>query len=345
MRSACGRVLTGAGMAAFMLLAVAGCVAAKDESCGTANIEKGSVSGCEVPGFSGHPYDIYLPADYDGRRAVPVVLALHGGGGNSAGAARTTCPQGATDNPRCLHTVAARKGFAVVYPSGTSSRLIGRIRTWNAGGGDKGWQCVSGRACELGVDEIAYFRALLTDLGRWLNIDESRIYATGLSNGGAMSHRLACQMADRIAAIAPVGGANQYAMAADCSPPNPVPVMQIHGTSDPCWPFEGGTAACAQRDGLKKISVSSSMEIWRRINGCGTAVDETLMAAEPGTESKQIVWRDCNAKTVLIRMNGGGHVWPGGWPYFGERLIGPMVHGFEANELILDFFQRHPAQL
>jgi len=314
---------------------------AKAEDCTPQNAKPGAVVSCEVPGFTGRAYDVYLPADYAAARPAPVILAIHGGGGNSRAAARTACPDGDLDSQDCLHAMANREGVAVVYPNGTRSRLLPNVRTWNAGGGAKGWQCVSGRACQEGVDDIAYFRALLDDLERWVAVDARRVYATGLSNGGAMSHRLACQMGDRIASIAAVGGANQYATTASCAPPRPVPVMQIHGTADPCWRYEGGEAACAQRDDLTKISVDASMRVWARVNGCGPAGGAEVLAREKDITTVQIRWAACRADTILIRVDGGGHVWPGGWAYFGERVIGPMVRGWSANRVILDFFSRH----
>jgi polyhydroxybutyrate depolymerase len=322
--------------------ALSGCATAKPNDCAPEAAKPGAVLTCDVPGFKGRPYDLYLPFDYAPSKPVAVILAIHGGGGNAQGAARTGCPGGDVASKDCLHAMAGREGVAVVYPNGTSSRLLARLRTWNAGGGEKGWQCVSGRACQDGVDDIAYFRALLEDLARRVAVDPRRIYATGLSNGGAMSHRLACQLGDRIAAIAAFGGANQYATTKPCTPPRPVPVMQIHGTADPCWPYDGGKQACAQRDDLAKISVDESMRIWAVINGCGATGAPALLAQPKGIRIERIGWAGCRAESVLVRMVGGGHVWPDGWGYLNERIIGPAVGGWSGNRAILDFFRRHP---
>src|SRR5207245_11747467 len=83
----------------------------------------------------------------------------------------------------------------------------------------------------------SYFRALLDDLSQTVNVDASKVYATGMSNGSAMVHRLACELADRIAAIAPVAGGNQLSAVSSCNPPRPVPVIEFHGTADPAWPY------------------------------------------------------------------------------------------------------------
>jgi len=331
--------------ALLLTLAAAGvsaCASAKSPACAPAHAQPGATVTCEVPGFPRRPYDIHLPASYSPSNPVPVILAIHGGGGNARAAARTGCPGGEIESPDCLHAAANREGVAVVYPNGTGARLAPNVRTWNAGGGTRGWQCVSGRACKDGVDDVAYFKALLEHLARWVAVDPKRVYATGLSNGAAMSHRLACQMGERIAAIAAVGGANQFATTAACTPPRPVPVLQIHGTADPCWAYAGGAAACAQRDDLPKISVDESMRTWATINGCTSAGGAERLASEPGIETARISWSGCRAETALIRMDGGGHVWPGGWGYLGERIIGPRVDGWSANRVILEFFRAHP---
>ena len=322
--------------------ALGACASAQPQACAPADAKPGAALSCELPGFEHRSYDVRLPSEYAPARPVPVVLAIHGGGGNSRAAARTSCPGGDIASRDCLGAMAGREGVAVVYPNGTASRLLAKVRTWNAGGGAEGWQCVSGRACKDRVDDIAYFRALLDDLSRWIAVDPRRVYATGLSNGGAMSHRLACQMADRIAAIAALGGANQYATTSSCAPARPLPVLQIHGTADPCWPYQGGKAACAQRDGMSKISVEASMRVWAAINGCKSEDAAQAMASEPRVRTERIRWAGCRADTELIRTVGGGHVWPGGWAYFGEGVIGPMVRGWSANRVILDFFRRHP---
>jgi polyhydroxybutyrate depolymerase len=341
MRVGTNRRTAATGLLLWLSVALCACASAKPRACAPADAKPGAALTCALPGYERRPYDIHLPADYAPARPVPLVLAIHGGGGNARAAARTACPGGDIESRNCLHAMAGREGVAVVYPNGTGARLLPNVRTWNAGGGANGWQCVSGRACKDGVDDIAYFRALLGDLARWIALDPRRVYATGLSNGGAMSHRLACQMAERIAAIAALAGENQYASTASCAPRRPVPVLQIHGTKDPCWGYDGGKAACAQRDDMAKISVEASMRTWAAINGCKSVQAAQPMASEPGVETERIRWAGCRAQTELIRVVGGGHVWPGGWAYFREGIIGPMVRGWSANRVILDFFRRN----
>ena len=126
----------------------------------------------------------------------------------AAAATRTTCAaspaRAATSRaPRCLDRVALAAGMAVVFPNGTDARggrLLSRggMRTWNAGGGRDGTVCVSGDACKRGVDDVAYVRALLADVGARIDVDPKRVFATGFSNGAALAHRLACEAADAV---------------------------------------------------------------------------------------------------------------------------------------------------
>jgi polyhydroxybutyrate depolymerase len=296
---------------------------------------------CAVPGFAGRDYTLHLPPSWRAGTPLPVVLALHGGGGKKEGMGRITCAGGDTSDPSCLDAVADREGFAVVYPDGTAG-LLGR--TWNAGGGTDGWRCVSGAACKDGVDDLAYFDALLDDLEAAVAVDTARIYATGLSNGAAMTHRLACERADRFAAIAPVSGANQFAAAGSCTPSRPVPVLHVHGTDDPCWSYAGGAGACLQKDGGVYVSVDASMAGWADRDGCdgGTTEEALPDLADDGTNVTRVSWGGCAADVQLLRVDGGGHAWPGGYQYAKVDTVGVVSEDVVASDLIWAFFAAHP---
>src|SRR5208282_2572641 len=162
-------------------------------------------------GQQGRTYLLHLPPVYDGKRLLPLVIVLHGGGGNAPGAVRMT---GFSEK-------ADKGGFVVVYPNG-SGRLKTRLLTWNSG------NCC-GYALDNNVDDVGFIRALIDELVKTRSIDPKRVYATGMSNGGMMTYRLGCELSDKIAAIAPVAGALSVE---NCQPTNPVSVIIFHGTAD-----------------------------------------------------------------------------------------------------------------
>ena len=318
-----------------------GCGLDYAEDCPSVSIAPGSHHVCAMPGWVDRAFDLDVPASWNGSSPLPVIVMFHGGGGNRGGANRTTCPEGDEHGPGCLVAMAAARGYVVVAPDGTGSSPLRGIRTWNGGGGHA-LQCTSGGACRAGVDDVRYVRELLDRLGTALPIDAHRIYATGISNGGAMSHRVACELPDRIAAIVPVAGENEWADdggACDVQ----VPVRDIHGTLDPCWAFDGGPAACAQDDGQPKTSVATTQEGWRVRNGCASTFTETALPdLDPadGTTATLRTFDGCAAAVELLRIDGGGHTWPGGWPYLSEDRVGRVSHDVD-NAAVLDFFDAH----
>jgi polyhydroxybutyrate depolymerase len=306
----------------------------------------GTETELSIPGFDDRTYTLRLPPAYDGATAIPVVLALHGGGGNKKNMVKLTCEGGDTGADHCLSAVADREGFALVVPDGTPGELLEDLRTWNAGGGKDGWQCVSGKGCADGVDDLAYFDALHDELQRAFHVDDARVYATGLSNGAAMAHRLACERSTRFAAIAPVAGGNQVAEVQGCTIARPVAVLEIHGTADPCWTFDESSDACAQQDGLKKVGVEHTVDGWAERNGC---VDEVVVedlddVEDDGTTTTREVHGGCvdGADVVLLRSEGGGHTWPGGHQYLDDKRVGRVVKDFSASEEMWRFFAAHP---
>lgn len=305
--------------------------------------EEGATATCQLDSWAERPYDLVLPDDYDPEVPVPLVVAVHGGGGNSQAAIRTTCPDGNVDNEECLHNLANREGFAVAYPNGTPARLAGGIRTWNAGGDGDAWRCTSGRACEEGVDDIAYMSDLLDDIEARVNVNTDRVYFTGLSNGAAMSYAAACEISDRITAIVPVGGAMQWTTTNDCRPARPVPVMHIHGTDDPAWQYEGGPSEAVDNQGdAEHVSVERTLAEWEQINGCGSEVrHEELEDTAPLdlSTTTRIEWQGCDADLVHIKIEGGGHTWPNGYQYLSRSRIGPVSRDW-GNELIWEFMRQ-----
>lgn len=262
-----------------------------------------------------------LPAD----RAVPLVLVFHGGGGTAEGAARLTG----------FNDLADRDRFIVVYPQG-----IGR--SWN-----DGRETQVSQARRDNVDDIAFFDALLETLSREWRIDATRVFATGISNGGIFSHFLAARRSERIAAIAPVAAGMADPFHLQFHPAAPVSVLVIQGTKDPLVPYAGGVVARGGlRDRGRVIATDAAVRLWVRHNAC---------AAEPGTRplpdrdpndgcvTRAFTWTSCSDATEveLYRVEGGGHTWPSGAQYLPERVIGRVTRDF-GTSAIWEFFKAHP---
>ncbi|MGC4121109.1 MAG: hypothetical protein QM765_42335 [Myxococcales bacterium] len=167
-------------------------------------------------------------------------------------------------------------------------------------------------------------------------MDERRVFATGMSNGAILSHRLACELSSRIAAIAPVAGTIGVAT---CTPGRAVPVMEIHGTDDGHVPWTGGTG-CGPA-GVAFNSVPDTIEGWRTRNGC-SATTTTYLQQGDGTCT---AYEGCTGATVLCSIEGGGHSWPGGVPKTGVvdcPADGIQSTTFFASEAAWQFFRSNP---
>ena len=252
------------------------------------------------------------------RKPVPVVLALHGAAMNGS---MMVWFSG-------LNKTSDKSGFIVVYPSGTGT---GPFLTWNAGG-------FKGKMAEGKADDVTFIGKLLDDLGAVVQVDEKRVYACGMSNGGMMCYRLAAEMSDRIAAIAPVAGTIAIE---ECKPKRPVPVIHFHGSKDHIVPLEmtkGKTPSF-----MKLKGVEDSIQTWVKLNGCDEQ-PKTDTISKDGDEMK--VTRKCygggkdGSEVVLVTVEGGGHTWPGQVPPV--PFIGKSTKDISANDLMWEFFQKHP---
>ncbi len=327
-------------MLATAAAVLAGCVQTLDR-CERAS--PGASLECPIPDVFDRAFSVRVPAGWNGSSALPVVIAFHGGGGNRASAETVTCPNGEAGDPGCLTAIANAAGYALVMPDGTGLRPTRNVRSWNAGGGRDGWQCVSRGACQMNIDDVDFFDRLVAELERVIPIDRRRIFLTGLSNGGAISHRLACARPDVVAGIATVGGTNQFVAAGGACTAR-VPVLAIHGTEDPCWPYDTASSTCAFLESGRKVGVETSTEGWRDRNGCSTAFTDTPLpdSASDGTRATRRVWTGCSAAVERIRVEGGGHTWPGGNAYLDEATIGRVSRDFRASDEIVRFFDAHP---
>lgn len=304
---------------------------------------------CTVQGFADRDFLLRLPPAYDGVRSLPLIVAMHGAGGSKEGFNVLTCAGGDLSSPSCLSQVTDKEGFVLVYPDGTRiGAATAASRTWNAGGGGvRGLRCE--HACQDGVDDVAYFRALLSEIAAIVPYDAKRVYLTGFSNGASMSHRLACEVADRITGIAAVGGANQFAGASACSPSRATPVLQIHGELDPCWPYAGGSGQCVAEQMTSGPYVSVDETIvgsggysgWVGRLGCNPAPMTTQLGRHP--LDRYDGCRD-GAAVSRLRVLGAGHTWPGGDQYLSMDRIGGVASDLAGSQQVVDFFKSIPAR-
>ncbi len=257
---------------------------------------------------------------HDPKRPAPVVLALHGSTMNGPMMAWFTG----------LNQKADEAGFIVVYPNGTGTDSS---FTWNGG------NCC-GPAMWNGVDDVAFIRALLDDLAKVIAVDAKRVYATGMSNGAVMTYRLASELSDRIAAVAPVAAPMGTET---CAPKRPVPVLHFHGTDDEFAPFEGGIGAKSTfRTNFQ--SVEHTIRAWVRANGCAEepVTDELPDRAKDGTRVLRKTYGGGRegAEVVLVMIEGGGHTWPG--RVSPAKVLGKATMNVSANDLMWEFFRKHP---
>jgi polyhydroxybutyrate depolymerase len=265
-------------------------------------------------------YLVHVPPKHDPKKPTPVVLAFHGGGSNAEQMVRF-CG---------LNEKADKEGFIVVYPSGTGR--FEKMLTWNGG------NCC-GYAQWNKVDDVAFARALLDDLAKVVNVDPKRVYATGMSNGAIMCYRLASELSDQIAAIAPVSGPMGTEK---CSPKRPVSVIHFHGMDDQYAPFKGGRGNRSLTQ-TEFYSVEHSIQAWVKADGCPEkpVVTDLPNKTDDGTRVQRKTYGPgkAGAEVVLVEIKGGGHTWPGRDPVV--RFLGKSTKNVSANDLMWEFFKRH----
>jgi polyhydroxybutyrate depolymerase len=270
---------------------------------------------------------LHVPPAAAAGRPLPLVLNFHGGGGEPRAHEAWTG----------MDAVADREGFIVVYPAGFArwgepGRLL---LTWNAGG-------CCGPASDQDSDDVGFVRKVLAETRARVPVDTSRVYATGLSNGAMMTYRLAREMSDRIAAIAPVSGAS------DVPPPpgaRPVPVLHIHSVDDPRALYAGGEGPPFPFTNrrVRHPAVEAVVRMWATHDGCVLApTAEPTRRSAAGHTATRITYGACGSgkPVVLWRLTGAGHVWPGSPQKYPPRLLGAASDVIDGNAEIWAFFRR-----
>lgn len=273
-----------------------------------ADLETTSDSGgpCPAPGLTPGTHNLsiqhggldrtfllYVPQGYTNQVHLPLVLDFHGLGSNASQQAQNSK----------LNSKADQEGFLVVHPQGYQN-------SWNAG-------VCCGQASSTQVDDVGFTRAMVADLEQRICLDRRRIFSTGMSNGGLMSYRLACEAADLVAAIGPVAG---MLVLSSCTPSRPVPIIHFHGTEDSL---------------VNYASASSTVAGWVTRDGCTDAQPtETYSQGAARCETYQ----QCTAgvEVVFCTVTGGGHCWPGNSICF----FGASTTDISATDAMWDFFDR-----
>jgi polyhydroxybutyrate depolymerase len=265
-------------------------------------------------------YRVHVPASYDPARPAPLLVALHGGGGDMN--------LQSNDALYGLITKSESEGFVPVFPNGFSKFPNGKLATWNAG------NCC-GAARDRQVDDVGFIREVVQNLTHQMNIDRTRIYATGMSNGAMMAYRLACEASDIFTAIAPVAGSDTTRQ---CTPARPVAVLHIHAKDDSHVLFGGGAGpdSVALSQVTDYVSVPATIAKWAKLDGC-TAAPRRVME-KPGAYCEAYAPCSGGAQVQLCVTETGGHSWPGGHK---PRAAGAAPSAaISANDVMWEFFDR-----
>ncbi len=258
-------------------------------------------------------YLVHLPTGYTGNEKLSLVIAMHGGFGSSENIERQSQ----------LSVKADKEHFIVVYPQGYKGGVL-KISGFNAGG-------CCGWTSKNNVDDVGFISAVLDELTTNFNIDSKRIYATGMSNGGMMAYRLACELPNRIAAIAPVASTMVFP---DCHPNRSIPIIHFHSYLDTHVPYKGGIGSGPSKH--YNPPIDSVLNAFAKYNHCiknnDTIVDNDKYSL--------IQWSDCNCGYEIkeYMTHDGGHSWPGGQE---SGIVDTASIYISATDLMWDFFKKY----
>jgi polyhydroxybutyrate depolymerase len=266
-----------------------------------------TINDAIIHGGLNRTYILYIPASYNAINATPLVINFHGYTSNS----------NAQMYYGDFRAIADTANFILVHPMGT---LDGSNQPyWNSGWGGA-------------VDDIGFTNALIDSLSSQYNINQDRVYSTGMSNGGFMSYTLACSLSNRIAAIASVTGTMNTNQSLSCSPQHPVPVMEIHGTADGTVPYDGSTGMS---------SIANTLNYWVGFNQTNSSPVFTAVpniSTTDGCTAEHYVYENGTNGVEIehYKIINGGHTWPGA-----PVVVGTTNYDFNASEKIWQFFAQY----
>lgn len=298
---------------------------APDDNIGTDTpVETGDSTGSlSVDGVK-RSYLLHIPKNYDPSKKYPLIVVFHGGSQTNTEIAKLTG----------FSELSETEGFLVVYPQGIE-------KNWDDGRG-------ATDASKAGADDVSFIRDLVSELEGAYAVDKSRVYATGTSNGGIMTHRMGCELSDVFAAIAPVIGSLAENLESSCNP-SPISVMVIQGTADPFIDINGGEVKhkkfSSLGDGGFVISAESARKLWASKDGCASTpkTEELPIRVNDGTSVTKISYANCKANTEVVYyiVNGMGHTYPPKVPEIGGNIVGSSSQNIDATQEAWKFFKRH----
>lgn len=261
-------------------------------------------------------YIVHVPTTYT-NAPTPLVFNFHGSDSTGSG----------QENNSHMNITSDANNFIVVYPDGINKNWAdGRTYTANQ---------------TNHADDVAFVKSMISELSKQLNIDTHRIYATGMSNGGMMAYRLACEMTQTFVAIAPVSSAFTVELKSVCKPSGAIPVLIMHGTTDPLLPYNGGNIGTADRGQM--VATTEAVSYWVNNNGASSTPVVTNFAntVADGTSIVRNVYGSGTNQVQFFKIIGGGHTWANGLQYLPARVIGLVSRDMDASNVIWDFFKMH----
>ncbi len=264
-----------------------------------------------------------VPGFFLRTSSYPVLIVLHGGGGTGRGMVRMTRGE--------FNQWADLRDFLVVYPDGYEKH-------WNDG---RDLEFYASQ--RLQVDDVKFISRLIEKIAQDFPVNPARVYVTGMSNGGLMAYRLACELSRRISGIAPVAAPMGLKLHEKCNPISPVSVFITMGTDDPIIPWDGGQIRFRSRVLGEVISAEATADFWAEANGCRKVQSPFYLPdRDPldGTRVWKKLYYQCSSgkRVMLYGIEGGGHTWPGKQPYLPAEIVGRISNDIDECEEILRFF-------
>jgi polyhydroxybutyrate depolymerase len=262
-----------------------------------------------------------VPKKFEGQALMPLVMVFHGGGGTAS----------QIKNETKFNKLADKEGFVVVYPNALD-------KNWSDGRiGDK---------LPMDRDDVKFISNLIDTISAIYKIDTRYVFSTGISNGGFFSIYLAYKLSNKILAVAPVAANIADNLKDEFKTEFPVSIMLINGTKDPLVKYDGGYVGFKEEEGGrgKSISTDWTMKILTKNNDCQQSSKTTQIADKDGDDgctAEMNTYYRCkdNTEVVLLKIEGGGHTWPGGTQYLPKILVGNVCRDFNAAEMIWEFFK------